>query len=538
MASSSPAVELSELSFAYAQGKPAVVSRATLTVRHGARLVLVGLNGAGKSTLMSLIAGKRRPVSGRALALGEDAFESTALANRVTFVTNEWVLPVSVPVAELLASAATGVDPARVRELVDALDAGPLLSSDIGSLSDGQRRRVQLLCTLLPPRELVLLDEVTNSLDVLARSRLLRWLRESESERRGATIVFCSHIFDGLDGWATDVAHVDAGAIAHAIPAAQLPPDTPLHAAVALWLAEDRKRAEGRPEQLRAAIEGAAALEQILAEAAARAARRAAGESGAMRAGGFAIDRRKLPADGGLAPAAVGGSAVGSCGESAGLDPGGYGGQGGTSHKKPRPDSEASGWAAGVPARLVNEPEAAMKPQPPPQQQLPLQAAQSTEPAPQSASAPPRPPSDRPRLSRRLPAEAERMEQPLVRALGAVEAAARSCAEAVEARDLAALSQARARLTQLWAQTQLALTAFDKAAQMPGGDAANATGGTHGVDTAGGGSCSGSASGSAGGGARELPFGWGSRQVTLAEDELLSRGIIAPLSVSAGRAIE
>ena len=274
------AVELRGLSFAYAHGAPPVVAGASLVVRRGARLVLVGLNGAGKSTLMSLMAGKRRPTGGCALALGEDAFESTALANRVTFVTNEWVLPVSVPVAELVASAAVGVDARRVRELVDALDAGPLLTKDAGALSDGQRRRVQLLCTLLPPRELILLDEVTNSLDVLARARLLDWLRDAESKGRGATVIFCSHIFDGLDGWATDVAHVDAGAIAHALPASRLPPGSPLHATVAAWLAVDRAAAERSPARRAAAEAGAVALERILAQAAARGAARGVGAAG------------------------------------------------------------------------------------------------------------------------------------------------------------------------------------------------------------------------------------------------------------------
>ena len=46
-------------------------------------------------------------------------------------------------------------------------------------------------------------DSATNSLDVLSRASLLAFLRE-ESETRGCTVVFCTHIFDGLDGWATD----------------------------------------------------------------------------------------------------------------------------------------------------------------------------------------------------------------------------------------------------------------------------------------------------------------------------------------------
>ena len=77
------------------------------------------------------------------------------------------------------------------------------------SVSDGQRRRVQILCKLLKPCSILLLDEITTDLDLLARQDLLSFLQE-ESEARGVSIVYCTHIFDGLDGWATDVLHLQA----------------------------------------------------------------------------------------------------------------------------------------------------------------------------------------------------------------------------------------------------------------------------------------------------------------------------------------
>jgi CCR4-NOT complex subunit CAF16 len=46
------------------------------------------------------------------------------------------------------------------------------------------------------------MDEVTVSLDVVVRQDLLRWLKK-ESETRGATIIYATHIFDGLDDWPT-----------------------------------------------------------------------------------------------------------------------------------------------------------------------------------------------------------------------------------------------------------------------------------------------------------------------------------------------
>jgi CCR4-NOT complex subunit CAF16 len=55
-------------------------------------------------------------------------------------------------------------------------------------LSDGQRRRVQILLGLVRPFEILLLDEITTSLDVCVRQDLLRWLQK-ETVERGATIV-------------------------------------------------------------------------------------------------------------------------------------------------------------------------------------------------------------------------------------------------------------------------------------------------------------------------------------------------------------
>lgn len=90
--------------------------------------------------------------------------------------------------------------PERRDELVDLL--GIDLEWRMHQLSDGQRRRVQIMMGLLRPFKVLLLDEVTTSLDVCVRQDLLRWLVR-ESDERGATIIYATHIFDGLDDWAS-----------------------------------------------------------------------------------------------------------------------------------------------------------------------------------------------------------------------------------------------------------------------------------------------------------------------------------------------
>ncbi|EOY19579.1 P-loop containing nucleoside triphosphate hydrolases superfamily protein [Theobroma cacao] len=80
----------------------------------------------------------------------------------------------------------------------------------IDPVSDGQRQRVQICMGLLHPFQVLLLDEVTVNLDVVARMDLLDFFKE-ECEQRGATIVYATHIFDGLETWATHLAYIQDG---------------------------------------------------------------------------------------------------------------------------------------------------------------------------------------------------------------------------------------------------------------------------------------------------------------------------------------
>jgi CCR4-NOT complex subunit CAF16 len=90
-------------------------------------------------------------------------------------------------------------------------------------LSDGQRRRVQIFLGLIRPFEILCLDEITTSLDVVVRQDLLRWLTK-ESEERGATILYATHIFDGLDDWATHLLYLtDKGRCGWQGPVNELP---------------------------------------------------------------------------------------------------------------------------------------------------------------------------------------------------------------------------------------------------------------------------------------------------------------------------
>jgi CCR4-NOT complex subunit CAF16 len=111
------------------------------------------------------------------------------------------------------------------------------------AVSDGQRRRVQLLLGLLRRREVLLLDEITTDLDLIARQDLLAFLRE-ESEVGGTTILYATHIFDTLDRWATDLVYLVGGKVVLDTPIAAVSElaAQPLVSVVERWLRRDTRK--------------------------------------------------------------------------------------------------------------------------------------------------------------------------------------------------------------------------------------------------------------------------------------------------------
>ncbi len=209
MTESTLAVDVLDLCFDF--GGPRVLNNASLQLPRGARCLLIGANGAGKSTLLRLLAGKRLS-NGHINVLGKKAFFEAPAG--VTYLGTEWagnpIVRRDVPVSRLLKSQGAERHAERCAELLDIMDVDP--NWHMHQVSDGQRRRVQIILGLLEPWDLLLLDEVTVDLDVVVRANLLYYLKK-ETETRKATIVYATHIFDGLGGFPTHVAHMTAGTI-------------------------------------------------------------------------------------------------------------------------------------------------------------------------------------------------------------------------------------------------------------------------------------------------------------------------------------
>lgn len=115
-----------------------------------------------------------------------------------------------IAVPALLSSIGGDAFPQRRDELVRILDID--LSWRMHAVSDGERRRVQLAMGLMRPFRCLLLDEVTVDLDLLSRKKVLQWLRR-ETETRGATVVYATHILDNLSDWPSHLVHMSLGRV-------------------------------------------------------------------------------------------------------------------------------------------------------------------------------------------------------------------------------------------------------------------------------------------------------------------------------------
>jgi CCR4-NOT complex subunit CAF16 len=236
-------IEVRDLHFGYRGDPREVLAGVNLTVGAGRRVLVIGANGAGKTTLLRILAGKHMVDPERVRVLGTSAFHDPTLSGRIEFLGGRFPFDVDLRVDEILARR-IDVDPVRQAHLIDVL--GVDLSWHMHAVSDGQRRRVQLLLGLLRPREILLLDEITTDLDLIARQDLLAFLR-AETERGAVptTILYATHIFDTLDQWATDIIYLVGGKVVLDAPISGVPElvSDPLVTVVERWLRRDTRRA-------------------------------------------------------------------------------------------------------------------------------------------------------------------------------------------------------------------------------------------------------------------------------------------------------
>ncbi|MGC5167988.1 ABC transporter ATP-binding protein [Luteimicrobium sp. DT211] len=162
----------------------------------GDLVAVIGANGTGKSTLLRTVLGLQLPVTGAVTAFGRAVDErSRDLRARVVSVLDDDASFPGLTVREhltLVARAHRVSDTdAVVDAAVDALGLGAFEETFPHALSSGQRRRFLLASAFVRPRELLVLDEPEQRLDLHLRDRLAELLREEADA--GVAVLFATH---------------------------------------------------------------------------------------------------------------------------------------------------------------------------------------------------------------------------------------------------------------------------------------------------------------------------------------------------------
>lgn len=183
----------------------------SLDLPRGDLVGLLGPNGAGKSTLIGLLCGQRRPSSGRVEVFGGDP--RTAVNRvRIGMTPQETGLPPTLKVGEVLSFVAAHYpDPIDTGPLLDRFGLSDKVSSQTGSLSGGQKRRLALALAMVGRPELLLLDEPTTGLDVEARRHV--WAAIRDYHASGGTVILSSHNMAEVEVLAHRVVVIDRGRV-------------------------------------------------------------------------------------------------------------------------------------------------------------------------------------------------------------------------------------------------------------------------------------------------------------------------------------
>ena len=210
------------------RGSATLLDKISWRVAEGERWVVLGPNGAGKTTLLQVASAQIHPTDGVAGILDEvlgtvDVFElrprigltSAALAERIPREerVRDVVVSASYAVVGRWREAYDDLDHDRAAELLDSVGAAHLLDRTFGTLSEGERKRVQIARALMADPELLLLDEPAAGLDLGGREDLVSTLSALALDAASPATVLVSHHVEEIPPGFTHALLLRAGTV-------------------------------------------------------------------------------------------------------------------------------------------------------------------------------------------------------------------------------------------------------------------------------------------------------------------------------------
>lgn len=198
----------------------AAVEGISLAVPAGQSVAFIGPNGAGKSTTIKMLTGILKPTSGRASVLGFNPWkERNKLVREIGAVFGQrsqlWLHLPPADSFDLLAEiyGLAKQDYKKRRDmLVERFELGRFLHSPVRKLSLGERMRAEIAASLLHRPRLLLLDEPTIGVDVVARQQLRQLVCEW-NKQEGVTVFLTSHDTGDIESVADRVIVINHGVI-------------------------------------------------------------------------------------------------------------------------------------------------------------------------------------------------------------------------------------------------------------------------------------------------------------------------------------
>ncbi|MBN2547912.1 MAG: ATP-binding cassette domain-containing protein [Anaerolineales bacterium] len=194
------------------------VDGVSFEIQQGELVGYLGPNGAGKSTTLKMLSGLLTPTSGELLVNGYVPWrERQKYVRRIGAVFGQrttlwWDLPVieSLELLQHIYQVPAGRFDTNLREFRRLLELDEFLETPVRALSLGQRMRADLCAALLHNPEILFLDEPTIGLDVVAKERILQFIRHI-NRQRGVTVILTTHDLSDVEKLCERVMIIDKG---------------------------------------------------------------------------------------------------------------------------------------------------------------------------------------------------------------------------------------------------------------------------------------------------------------------------------------